>query len=116
MKIGSTYRIRDIQGRHWRELCRALRIDEDETIGRIDALAEAAGDRVGDLGARMVEEGLDAEVVGRLVDRIGTAGHEPVGSCWRTPQREHDRGVGCLGRRDRAGGVDRGGIGESPRP
>ena len=71
MKIGSTYRIRDIRGRHWRELCRALRIDEDETIERIDAMAEAAGDRVGALGEGMVEEGLDADVVGRLVDRIG---------------------------------------------
>ncbi|MCB9901580.1 MAG: HipA domain-containing protein [Planctomycetes bacterium] len=71
MKIGSTYRIRDIQGRHWRALCQALRIDESETIGRIDAIAAGAEHRVGDLGARMIEEGLDAEVVDRLVDRIG---------------------------------------------
>ena len=71
MKIGSTYRIRDIRGRHWRALCQALRIDEDETIDRIDVMAESARARVSDLGDRMVGEGLDAEVVGRLVDRIG---------------------------------------------
>ena len=57
MKIGSTYRIRDIQGRHWRALCQALRIDESETIGRIDAIAAGAEDRVGDLGARIQFKG-----------------------------------------------------------
>ncbi len=70
MKVGSTYRIRDIQGRHWRDLCQALRVDEDETIGRIDALAAGAADRASDLGARMVEHGLEAEVVERLVECI----------------------------------------------
>ena len=71
MKIGSTYRIRDISGRHWRALCQALHIDEDETIARTDAMVGGAGDRVSDLGDRMVEEGLDAKVTGRLVQRIG---------------------------------------------
>lgn len=71
MKIGSTYRLHDIRGGHWRALCRALRIDEEETIDRIDAMAAEAGDRVDDLGRRMIGDGLDAEIVGRLVDRIG---------------------------------------------
>jgi endonuclease YncB( thermonuclease family) len=71
MKVGSTYRIRDIQGRHWRALCQALRVDEDETIGRIDALAARAAEGASDLGARMVEDGLDAEVIERLVECIG---------------------------------------------
>jgi serine/threonine-protein kinase HipA len=71
MKIGSTYRIRDIRGRHWRGLCQSLRIDEDETIDRIERMAGNISDQVGDLGGRMTSDGLDAEAVGRLVKRIG---------------------------------------------
>ena len=41
MKIGSTYHLHDIQGGHWRTLCRALRIDEEETIDRIGGRARA---------------------------------------------------------------------------
>jgi len=71
MKIGSTYRIRDIQGRHWRALCKDLRVDEDATIGRITAIAAGVAEGVAALGARMIEDGLDAEVIARLVACIG---------------------------------------------
>ncbi len=71
MKIGSTYRIRDIRGRHWRVLCQALRVDEDETIDRIGRMADDIPERLDEVGRQMVDDGLDAEVVGRLAKRIG---------------------------------------------
>lgn len=67
MKIGSTYRISDIQRRHWRALCQSLRIDEDETLGRLDNIATGTAERARDLGDRMIEDGLDAEAIARLV-------------------------------------------------
>lgn len=70
MKIGSTYRLAEIQARHWRALWKSLGVDEDAALWRTKAMAERLPALVGDLGKGMTAEGLDAKVLTALMKRL----------------------------------------------
>lgn len=66
MRVGSTYRIQDIGVRQWATCAKGLDLDPDAVVARARSLAEQIPDRMRDVEARVVSEGLDAAVVGRL--------------------------------------------------
>jgi serine/threonine-protein kinase HipA len=70
MKIGSKYRLAEIQARHWHALWKSLGIDEDAALSRMKAMAERLPAMVGDLGKGMRADGLDARVLAPLVKRL----------------------------------------------
>jgi serine/threonine-protein kinase HipA len=59
MKIGNTYRLRDIRRRHWESLLRDARVDIEAALARIASMAEALPDHASDLGRHMRDDGLD---------------------------------------------------------
>jgi serine/threonine-protein kinase HipA len=71
MRIGGEDRIERISGRHWRRLAEANRLDPDETLARVDALAARIpgcfADVVEDPAVRALGSGLPE----RLVERVG---------------------------------------------
>ncbi|MEO8998145.1 MAG: type II toxin-antitoxin system HipA family toxin, partial [Rhodanobacter sp.] len=49
MKIGNTYRLRDIRRHHWEKLLRSARVDVDAALARITAMASALPDHATEL-------------------------------------------------------------------
>ncbi len=70
MKIGSKYRLAEIQASHWHTLWKSLGIDEGAALSRMQAMAERLPALVGDLGKGMKADGLDARVLAPLVERL----------------------------------------------
>jgi len=66
MKIGNTYRLRDVRRHHWESLLRAARVDVEAAIARIIAMAEALPDHASDLARRMRDGGLDHPILRSL--------------------------------------------------
>ena len=66
MKIGNTYRLRDIRRHHWESLLRDARVDIEATMARIADMAEALPDHAGDLARTMRDQGLDHPILERL--------------------------------------------------
>ena len=63
MKVGNTYRLRDIRRHHWESLLRGARVDVDAGITRITTMAEALPDHASDLARRMRDDGLDHPIL-----------------------------------------------------
>lgn len=72
MKIGGTYRLHDIGARHWQKLAVATRLDPDQTIGRLAALAERIPDAVTTLRTQATQAGLTHPTVAKLLSSITT--------------------------------------------
>ncbi len=70
MKIGSQYRLSEIQPRHWRALWKSLGVDGDAALARTKEMAERLPSLAGDLGKAMKADGLDAKVLSALVKRL----------------------------------------------
>ena len=70
MKIGGEYGLDSVHGRHWRRFAQANRLDADETIARIDELAERAGDAFATAGKDKAVRALRSQLPARLADRI----------------------------------------------
>jgi HipA-like protein len=70
MKIGGTYRLRDVGARNFRKLAQELRLSPDETVDRVTGFATALPDRVADIRKRAVREGLSRSIVERLANLL----------------------------------------------
>ncbi|MEV4642463.1 type II toxin-antitoxin system HipA family toxin [Actinoplanes sp. NPDC049548] len=72
MRVGGEDRIERISGRHWRRFAETNRLDPEETVARVDALAARTpgcfADAAGDNGVRALGSALPT----RLADRVAT--------------------------------------------
>jgi serine/threonine-protein kinase HipA len=66
MKIGSSYRIREIDHRRWQTLAREARLDETALISRAKHMAAAIPDEFAALRKRSAREGLKHPAIDRL--------------------------------------------------
>jgi serine/threonine-protein kinase HipA len=70
MKVGGTYRLRDIGLRHWQRLARDSRVDADGLIARLRGMARQLPDEIADAQRRARAEGLDPAIIDRLAARL----------------------------------------------
>jgi len=73
MRIGSSYRVQDIAARHWEACADGIGLEPDTVVARVRELAGQMPDALAALERRVVREGLDQAVVGRLTALL--AGH-----------------------------------------
>ncbi len=66
MKIGSSYRIRELDRRRWQTLARECRIDESPLIARAKHMAAAIPDEFAALRKQAAREGLKHPAIERL--------------------------------------------------
>jgi len=78
MKIGHTYRLRDIRRHHWEKLLRELRLSAEETLADIIAMAEALPDHAHAVARSMRESGLDHPILDALPALLATSAIEKV--------------------------------------
>jgi serine/threonine-protein kinase HipA len=70
MKIGGEYQLLLIGLRRWQKLTREVRIDADELVERLGAMARQLPDEISDARKRAGGEGLDQAIIARLADRL----------------------------------------------
>lgn len=70
MKIGSHYRIAEINGTDWRKLANELRISPVETLERIRRMAQKIEESSGLVATRLSNEGVAHPVINRIVDEL----------------------------------------------
>src|SRR6185312_4509115 len=70
MKIGGEYKIRDISVRQWQKLAREVRLDADEWIAHLRAMAETLGTEVNAARANAYKDGLTSPIIGRLAEAL----------------------------------------------
>lgn len=70
MKIGSTYRLREIRRNHWEACARDLRMPANDLIERAESMIERLIDAPPKVASSLLDENLDDPVIGRLVDSI----------------------------------------------
>ncbi|MDE2247708.1 MAG: type II toxin-antitoxin system HipA family toxin, partial [Xanthomonadaceae bacterium] len=76
MKIGNTYRLRDIRRHHWESLLRSARVDIEATLARIAGMAEALPDHASDLARGMRDGGLDHPTLQQLPALLADSARE----------------------------------------
>jgi serine/threonine-protein kinase HipA len=79
MKVGNTYRLRDIRRHHWEKLLRSARVDIAATLARITAMATALPDHASDLARAMRDEGFDHPMLERLPCLLAESSMEKLG-------------------------------------
>jgi serine/threonine-protein kinase HipA len=84
MKIGGTYRLRDIGPRQWCKLATELRLDADGLMTRIGDLAGALPDALADVCRTAQADGIDHPLVERLAGRL----RERAQSCAKSIERD----------------------------
>ena len=70
MKIGRSYRLRDVGGRAWRRFAGDVRLDPDGLLHRIASLADRLPDDVTAVREEIASQGLKHRVIERLCDRV----------------------------------------------
>ena len=70
MKVGGTYRLRDVGAQQWRKLAADLRLNPDALLQRIRALAVMLPDHLADIRQAAETEGLDHPLMTRLSDAL----------------------------------------------
>ena len=70
MKIGGTYRLREVGLHEWRKLAAQLRLDEDEVVGRVARLAEAVPDTAIQCLHQCHDEKLQHPLLEKLTDCV----------------------------------------------
>jgi serine/threonine-protein kinase HipA len=75
MKIGGEYRMHAIGARQWRKLSVALRLDPNETLGRITALAARVAVEVVDVRRQLRRDGLRHAILDKLATVLVTRAH-----------------------------------------
>jgi serine/threonine-protein kinase HipA len=70
MKVGSTYRVRDVRARHWKDLAHECGLRPAEVVARVRDLAARLPDLASDVRHDLADEGLTHPVVARLADEI----------------------------------------------
>ena len=76
MKIGNTYRLRDIRRYHWESLLHSARVDIEATLARIAGMAEALPDHASDLARGMRDGGLDHPTLQQLPTLLADSARE----------------------------------------
>lgn len=76
MKIGNTYRLRDIRRHHWESLLRDARVDIEATLARIASMAEALPDHASELARSMRDDGLDHPILQQLPTMLADSARE----------------------------------------
>ena len=66
MRIGNTYRLRDIRRHHWESLLRDSRVNIEAALARIAGMAEALPDHASDLARSMHDAGFDHPIMQQL--------------------------------------------------
>jgi serine/threonine-protein kinase HipA len=72
MKIGSSYRLREIHRRHWESCARDLRLPPQSLIDRAGAMIDRMTATLQSVAHALHHEGLEDPVIGKLVDAIDT--------------------------------------------
>jgi len=72
MKIGNSYRLREIRRNHWEACARDLRMPATDLISRAKSMIERLIVAAPKVANNLRDEGLDNPVIGRLVDSIDT--------------------------------------------
>ncbi|HEY1745799.1 MAG TPA: type II toxin-antitoxin system HipA family toxin [Xanthobacteraceae bacterium] len=70
MKIGGTYRLRDIGPRQWVKLAADLRLKADEVVERVRGMAGGLPDHVSDVERQVAKAGLKHPLVAQLAARL----------------------------------------------
>jgi serine/threonine-protein kinase HipA len=70
MKIGGSYRLREIRRSHWESCARDLRMPAKDLIARAESMIERMAQAVPQVADLLHREGIDEPVVGRLVDTV----------------------------------------------
>jgi len=70
MKIGNTYRLRDIRRNHWEACARDLRMPANDLIGRAESMIDRLTDAAPKVADILRNEGLDDPIISLLVDSI----------------------------------------------
>lgn len=70
MKIGGTYRLRDVGQYEWRKLAGQLQLDEDEVLSRVAHLADAAPDTAQQVLRRCRLQNVLHPVLDKLTERV----------------------------------------------
>lgn len=79
MKIGAEYRLRNIWRPQWQSLAVELRLDPDQVVERVAALAERLPDGASRVLGRSREQGLTHPIL----DRLSNAAIERARTCLR---------------------------------
>ena len=79
MKIGRSYRLRDVGGREWRRFARDVRLDPEALLRRMEHLA----DRLPDRAAAVREEAASQGLKHRIIDRLCGSLTERAAACRR---------------------------------
>jgi serine/threonine-protein kinase HipA len=72
MKLGGEYRFRSIQARHWRKQAEELKVDRDELVARVGAMAKQVAEAAPEIQRRITQEGLTHPLIHRLATRLAT--------------------------------------------
>jgi serine/threonine-protein kinase HipA len=72
MKIGSSYRLRELDRRSWTKLARELRIDAEQLLARALAMTKALPDSFATVKAGAAEQGLHHPNIERLQKQLST--------------------------------------------
>ena len=70
MRIGGSYRLRDVGGRAWRRFAGDVRLDPDDLLHRIASLTDRLPDDVTAVREEIASQGLKHRVIERLCDRV----------------------------------------------
>jgi serine/threonine-protein kinase HipA len=76
MKIGNTYRLRDIRRHHWEKLARELRLPVEAMLDRVVKMAGALPDHAQDVARGMQASGLDHPIIDTLLDLLADSARE----------------------------------------
>jgi serine/threonine-protein kinase HipA len=79
MKIGGEYNLSQVGLRQWQRFAREVRVDPDELIARLAAMARQLPDKVNAACVRAHEQGLDGPIIERLAAKL----IERAGECER---------------------------------
>lgn len=85
MKIGNTYRLRDIRRHHWETLLRDLRVDADTALARIAGMAAALPDHADELARSMQREGLAHPILDQLPSLLADSAREKLNRFGQPP-------------------------------
>ncbi|HEY8327331.1 MAG TPA: type II toxin-antitoxin system HipA family toxin [Rhodanobacter sp.] len=85
MKIGNTYRLRDIRRHHWASLLRDARVDADAALARIAGMAAALPDHADELARSMQREGLAHPILDQLPSLLADSAREKLNRLGQPP-------------------------------
>ncbi|GEP59009.1 type II toxin-antitoxin system HipA family toxin [Reyranella soli] len=82
MKIGGEYKLGQIGMRQWQKLASELRLDADEFLAKLAAMAKQLPDEISTAKALVRQQGLDAPIIDRLSEELierSRGGHALLG-------------------------------------